>query len=315
MKRLPAPTFSLTAVLVWGALFAIASHLYAHGIDAFNLTAIRYGVGVLGFIALLIVFEGRGKLRYDGNFRELARLGTVGFVGFNLLAFVGLAHSDPAHAAIVVAMMPLLTSAVRWGRDGVKPPTATLVAIAVALVGAALVVTKGDISSGWGYGEGLVLLGVISWVFYTLGAADHPRLSPLRYTTLTAIPGLAVIVLATIIADAGGWQHVPATAALGDEWAGLLFMIVMAAVVAILAWNTGVRRLGAPNATLFINLVPVTALGISIAEGYQPVAAEYIGTALVIAALLGANLAARAPADLGHRIGSALFERTRIGTD
>ena len=204
-------------------------------------------------------------------------------MGFNLLAFVGLAHSDPAHAAIVVAMIPLITAALRWGRDGIKPPTTTFVAIGVALLGVALVVTKGHLSSGWRVGEGLVLLGVIGWVFSRLAPLTTPR-SPLRYTTLTAIPGAAVILLATLVADAGGWQELPTAAAVADEWAGLLFVVVLAAIVAVLAWNTGVRRLGAPNATLFINLVPITALAISIASGYQPVAAEYIGTGLVIAA-------------------------------
>jgi drug/metabolite transporter (DMT)-like permease len=293
MQRLPSPTFSLIAVLTWGAMLSIASHMYAHGIDAFNLTAIRYGIAAFAFLALLAIFEGKSKIRYEGKFRELATLGTIGFVGFNLLAFVGLAHSDPAHAAIMIAMMPLITAIVRWARDGIKPPTATLIAIAVALVGATLVVTKGQISSGWGYGEALVLGGVVGWVFYTLGAADYPTLSPLRYTTLTVVPGAIVILLATVVADLGGWQTLPTTGAIGDEWPGLLFVTVMAAIIAILAWNTGVRRLGAPNAALFINLVPITALVISIAEGYRPVAAEYIGTAIVIAALVGSNLAAR----------------------
>lgn len=296
MQRLPAPSFSLIAVLIWGAMFSVAEHLYANGIDVFNMTAIRYGVGVLGMIALLIAFEGRDKLAYRGDFWRLATLGTIGFAGFNLLVFVGLAHSEPAHVAIIVAMMPLIAATVRWGRDGLKPPVQTLIAIGVALVGVALVVTKGEISSGWGYGEALALAGVTGWVFYTLGADDHPGLSPLRYTTLTAIPGTLVIVLITAVADMAGWQRLPSGSDVIDQWAGLLFITVLAAIIAVLAWNTGVRRLGAPNATLFINLVPVIALAISIAEGYKPVAAEYIGTALVIAALIGSNLAARRPA-------------------
>jgi drug/metabolite transporter (DMT)-like permease len=61
----------------------------------------------------------------------------------------------------------------------------------------------------------------------------------------------------------------------------------------VLAWNEGVRRLGAPNAALFMNLVPVVAFVIAIVRGYRPEAAELGGAALTVAALIGANLTAR----------------------
>ena len=69
--------------------------------------------------------------------------------------------------------------------------------------------------------------------------------------------------------------------------------VVIGALAAVLAWNEGVRRLGAPNAALFMNLVPVVAFVIAIVRGYQPDAAELGGAALTVAALIGANLAAR----------------------
>jgi drug/metabolite transporter (DMT)-like permease len=72
--------------------------------------------------------------------------------------------------------------------------------------------------------------------------------------------------------------------------------VVVGALAAVLAWNEGVRRLGAPNAALFMNLVPVVAFVIAIVRGYQPAAAELGGAALTVAALIGANLTARLPA-------------------
>ncbi|MEV4389321.1 DMT family transporter, partial [Micromonospora sp. NPDC049580] len=68
----------------------------------------------------------------------------------------------------------------------------------------------------------------------------------------------------------------------------------VAAVVAVLAWNTGVQRLGAANAALFMNLVPVTTFVVQIARGYRPEAIELVGAAITIAALVAANLATRA---------------------
>jgi len=70
-------------------------------------------------------------------------------------------------------------------------------------------------------------------------------------------------------------------------------VIVIGALAAVLCWNEGVRRLGAPNAALYMNLVPVVAFVIEIFRGYTPDGGELAGAALTVLALIGANLAAR----------------------
>jgi drug/metabolite transporter (DMT)-like permease len=292
MPRLPAPLLSLTAAVSWGAMFVIADHVFPY-VEPFPMTAIRYGLGSLAFLAILAAVEGSGALRFDGRFLRLWALGSAGFAGFNLLAFVGLEHTSPQSAAIIVATMPLITALVLWARGGATPTTATLLATGVALFGAALVVTKGDVTTGWGFGDILVLLAVVSFAIYTTGAASVPELSPLRYTALTATAGTITIFAATAVAALVHQQDIPSAGDVRAAWAGLAFVVVFGAVVAVLSWNAGVRRMGAATASLFINLVPITALAIRIAGGYDPTAAEFVGTGLVIAALVGANIAAR----------------------
>jgi hypothetical protein len=63
--------------------------------------------------------------------------------------------------------------------------------------------------------------------------------------------------------------------------------------VAVLAFNEGVRRLGAADNSLFGNLIPLVAFAIPVGQGVRPGAGELAGTALTIAALAGANLAGR----------------------
>jgi drug/metabolite transporter (DMT)-like permease len=290
--RIPAPLLSLTAALSWGAMFPIAAHVMKR-VDPVNLTAVRYGVATIGFVALLWLVEGRRALRYEGRFGALFVLGTIGFAGFNLLGYLGLQHTEPQNAAIIVSTMPLATAVMRWARYGERPARITVAAILVALVGAGLVVTRGHLSTGWGIGDLYVFAGMLGWVFYTSGAADHPELSPLRYTALSAIGGTISILAIAAALDVSGLESVPAAGALGAEWPGIGFVIVFGALIAVVAWNAGVRRLGAANAALFMNLVPVTAFAIRIGGGYRPVAAELAGAALVIAALAGSNLALR----------------------
>src|SRR4051794_28300063 len=214
-NKAAAPLFALVAVLSWGAMFPIASHALPT-VEPFHLTALRYGIASLVFVALLCRFEGIRALAPDGRLVRLWMLGTVGFAGFNLLSYVGLEHTGPRNAALIVPTMPLITALVRWARDGVKPHPATLGATFVALAGVMLVISRGDLSTlddgGVGYGSLLVLGGVIGWVLYTLGAKDFGGWSPLRYTTLSAVPGTISILLITELATLAGWERAPSGA-------------------------------------------------------------------------------------------------------
>jgi len=297
--------YPLGAVVIWGLMFAVLGRALHH-VDAFNLTLVRYGVGVLILVAILVVREGRSAVRFGGRAVELAVLGVAGFAGFNLLTNLALARVAPQNAALVVAVAPLLTVLVRWVRDGIRPAGATLALTGAALVGVVLVITKGRLASidSFGWADLLMLGAVTGWAFYTHGSSRFPEFSPLRYATLTAVTGTVTILLLTGLADLVGWQRPPSAADLGAIWPELLYVVFLGAVVSILAWNIGVRRLGVSNAALFMNLVPLTALGLATVQGHHPVPVELAGTALTIAAVAAANLLGRrrpAPATTAPR--------------
>ena len=52
---------------------------------------------------------------------QLLVLGTLGFAGFNLLAYTGLEHARPQSASLIVALAPLLMALVLWVRDRLGP--------------------------------------------------------------------------------------------------------------------------------------------------------------------------------------------------
>jgi drug/metabolite transporter (DMT)-like permease len=172
----------------------------------------------------------------------------------------------------------------------------------------ALVVSRGDPASivrgSVGWGDALVLAGVTSFTFYTLGAAEHRELSPLRYTALTASLGWLTIAGVSIAAMLAGAVPTPAASDLGSVAPELLYLALPGAVVAVLTWNAAVVRIGAQNVTLIGNLIPVTTFVIEIARGYRPGAVELAGAGLTIAALVANNLLSRRPrADQGRAPG------------
>jgi drug/metabolite transporter (DMT)-like permease len=266
-------------------------------VDAFHLTAVRYALAGILLLAILAAVEGRGALRLDGRGIRLWWLGTLGFAGFNLLGFTGLEHARAQSASLIVALAPLLTALVLWQRSGVRPRRSTLLALVVALAGVALVISGGDPASivhgSIGWGDALVLGGVFSFILYTLGATEFPELSPLRYTTLTAVLGWLSIAGATAVASVAGLEPEPSLGGYTSIWPQILYIALIGAVVAVVSWNGSVVLLGPQNATLFGNLIPVTTFAIEIVRGYRPGALELAGAALTIGALVANNLLAR----------------------
>jgi drug/metabolite transporter (DMT)-like permease len=288
--------FATTTAVVWGGQFVVGKSAL-ESIDAFPLSTIRYAVAAALWLLVLAIFEGPSSLRLDGRGWRLFWLGSLGFAGFNLLAYTGLAHSRPQSASLIVALGPLLTALVLWRRTRVRPSRATFALLGVALLGVALVVSEGHpatiVEGAVGWGDGLVLAGVFSFVLYSLGAAEFPQLSPLRYTALTAALGWVTIAAATALAVATGLSTWPSA---GDLWSvspQIAYLAIPGAFVAVLTWNGAIASLGPQNAVLFSNLIPVTTFAIEIVRGYRPNAVELAGAALTIGALVANNLVIR----------------------
>jgi drug/metabolite transporter (DMT)-like permease len=290
---------SLTSAVAFGAAFPIGASALER-VDPFHLTAIRYGLATLIFLGLLWAIEGRGALRLRSRRQalELFALGTAGFAGFNLLAYQGLTSSTPQHAAVIAALMPVMTVFATWMLSRVPPRPAILGFALLALAGAALVISGGDpvrlVEGGVSGGDGLILLGAASFVGYSLGARRFPAMSPLRYTALSAAGGTVTILAVTEVLTFAGAEHTPSLADVGAVWWQLAYVILVAAVVAVLAFNAGVRRLGPSGNALWGNLIPIVAFAIAVGQGVVPGIGELAGTALTIAALIGANVAGRA---------------------
>jgi drug/metabolite transporter (DMT)-like permease len=299
MRRNSATVGGLFAAftgIVWGGQFVVGKSALAR-VDSFWLTTVRYAGAALLLLALLAVVEGAGALSPRGRTLELIGLGTLGFAGFNLLAYTGLEHARPQSASLIVALGPLVMALVLWVRNRVRPSATTFTALVVALVGVALVISRGHPSTLWtgslGWGDVLVLGGVVSFILYTVGAAQHADLTPLRYTALTAALGWPVIAAATLVGTGAGWLSTPSG---GDLWAvtpEILYLTIPGAVIAVLTWNAAVELIGPQTTALFGNLIPVSTFTIEIARGYRPGLVELLGALIAIAALVANNLLSR----------------------
>jgi drug/metabolite transporter (DMT)-like permease len=296
----------LVAAVAWGGLFPIAL-IALSSLDPFYMTAIRYGVTAIILIGLLAALEGRDALRTGNKTLRLAVLGSLGFGGLGLFVLLGLQHSRPEHGAIIMATQPLIAAVAGWLLKGTRPNKATWGFLGVALAGVVLVITKGRFAglfdAGTGWGDLLMFFGAVSWVIYTLGAAEFPSWSPLRYTALTCVLSLPAIFGVALAVTVDGYVAAPGVEAIASVGWQLAYIIGVASVVGVISWNAGNKILGAANGVLFINFVPITVFAIRIAQGHHFTPIEFVGAALVIGALIGNNIVAkRAVSASGSRI-------------
>ncbi|HSD37285.1 MAG TPA: DMT family transporter [Rhodocyclaceae bacterium] len=281
------------ATIIWGAMFPVAK-LILHDMDALTMTLLRYGIAAPIFLLMLAWREGWGALRPQStsglSVWPVIGLGALGFAGFNLLMFYGIAQTKPEHGAVVMALQPLIAAMILWVRSGKRPVARSFVALALAIAGVVLLVTDGEVTRLAEHAAVIPTLMMIAggtcWVLYSTGAARYPNWSPLRYTALTSTGGVLVLGLLWLIVGAAGGLRIPSASAMPGLLPALAYITVLAAFLAVLCWNNGIRGIGAQNGMLFINVVPLTALVVGLLRGHPFGAWELVGAALVLLSLV-----------------------------
>ncbi|MBV1788049.1 DMT family transporter [Marinobacterium sp. D7] len=211
-ELLPAIGLLLTATVFWGGMFDVSMTALA-AMDAYHMTLLRFAGTSLILMMILMRREGLAALRIRGRVRDLFLLGTLGFAGFNLLVFNGLAHTKPEHAAVIMALQPMIAVLLTWVLNGSKPRRFTMATVVMAFIGVFFVITGGNPAAAFTGGAALwdllFLAGALCWVGYTLGAQRFPSWSPLRYTTITAVFGTLAIAAITALVGINGSLQSP----------------------------------------------------------------------------------------------------------
>ncbi|WP_198166218.1 MULTISPECIES: DMT family transporter [Sporosarcina] len=281
----------------WGAMFPVANSAFKN-IDPFYFTLIRYVSVTVLLVVILLFKEGTKAFRFEKRGLSLWFFGTMAFVVYNLFIFWGqdlMGQPGTMVASVSEAMMPMISIVIVWIISRHKPHGFTLTCVFTAFVGVMLVITKGDLRTFLTATDDivpslLIFLAVIGWVIYTMGGNHFSEWSALRYSTLSCLLGTLTACIVVFFVTLTGYISVPTVETLQIVTPHMLFMIVFPGIIALVGWNVGVRILSPLNGLLFINFVPVTTLVISYMQGYQLTIFDYVGTAFIIAALLGNNI-------------------------
>ncbi|MFC3746982.1 DMT family transporter [Paenibacillus sp. GCM10012306] len=287
----------LTASVSWGAMFPVA-HSALQNIDPFYFSFIRYFLVTVILVCLLWFKEGKAAFRFEGKGRKLLIYGTMAFTVYNFMVFSGqhlMGEAGTITASIMEVLMPLISILIVWFRTKIKPTRSTLITISIALAGALLVITKGDLSfftmaTQHLFPVLLIFIGVVGWVLYSLGGSEFKEWSTLRYSTLTCLLGTTVSMVIVSLATLFHLIPAPDWNTLSSIKYEMSFMVLMPGLVALLSWNAGIKILTPLNGILFISMVPITTFILMVFQGYVISLYEFYGALLVIFALIRNNL-------------------------
>lgn len=222
------------------------------------------------------------------EWKILTLLAATGITTFHSAVYTGLSQTQAINAALYFATSPLFFVLLTWLLYGQRITSRQALGVAASMLGAAIVIARGDLTALAGVqlaaGDLWLLLAVALWALYSVLLQRRPAdLPPLALLAATIVIGLALLTPLYVLEVASG-RHLT----LGLESAlSIGYVSLFASVIAYIFWNRGVREVGPNPAGVMLNLMPVFGAGLAIALlGERLAGYHWLGAALVLAGIL-----------------------------
>ena len=284
----PADFARLVAVpAIWGGTF-VAGKIVVATLTPLMGSFTRYVVACVALLIAAFVLEG-GLPRLSG--RQWAAtfvLGLFGVFSYNLFFMGALDELPASRAALIIALNPAITIAISAVALKESLGARRWLGVVVALLGVAIVVSRGDLTTlgagGAGLGELYMFAAVTSWALYTiLGRKVLGGLTPLAATNYAALWG--TLLLGLVAAPAFDTLHPTLF-----DWrmvVSLLYLGILGTALAFVWYYISVKKVGASTTSIFNNLVPVFGVAISVLVLGEPLLVSMlVGGAVTILGVL-----------------------------
>jgi drug/metabolite transporter (DMT)-like permease len=270
---------ALTAMVALGGAFAMTPLLLDYPVYAGQ--ALRYAAAA---VILTVIAHRNGRGRLAVTRRELlglTLLALTGLVSFNVALIEGLRYLDPATMGTVVGASPVVLATLG--------PLIERRLLSSRLIPAAVVVVIGStLTYGAGPASGRGLIFAISALacessFSLIAVPLLPRLGPIVLSAY--VTGLAAVILALAASIVEPMRPFPLPSFI--ELLALAYLALIVTAFAFVAWYTGVSRLGAARAGLYVAILPVvSAFGAAALGTGTLTITQAIGTSLVALGLV-----------------------------
>ncbi|CAN5880861.1 DMT family transporter [soil metagenome] len=277
----------ICVALFWGGTF-IAGHIVAKEIPHLIAAAGRFLVACILLLLLAWRMEGGLPKLNRQQIHATFSLGATGIFLYNICFFAALERMPAGRSALFVALNPIVTALALALLFQEKLGAKKWLGIAIAFVGAAIVITRGDImgaahdiSRSVGAGELFMLCAVCAWAAYTIiGRHALTGLTPIAATTYAALWGLLLLSLGALFQ----LPQLDRSHLTLPVLASIAYLGIFGTVIGFVWYYEGVKTIGPSRTAVFNNLVPVFGISFGALLLGEPILASMvIGGLLVIA--------------------------------
>lgn len=280
-RRFAAEGALVSAAFLFGVTFPLV-HDALDDVTPFAYLVARFAIAILVLAPFAIAIARR---RHDDR-RVLVRVGIVAGVllfGGYATQTVGLQYTSPATSAFVTGLYVMFTPMVEALVRRAWPPRPVVGSALLATVGLYLL-TGADVHLG--RGELLTLACAVSFAIWIVYQGRYAaRLHPIPFTTLQMCTLVVIGVPAMARQGVGDLT--------GLAWFAIAFTGIACSAVALSLQLWGQKRIPPTRAALILLSEPVFAGVASFLDGERLGAVEWLGAAVILAAIAWSELALR----------------------
>jgi len=249
MKQLTGIFLIAISAVSFGTLAIFGRYLYTDGLDTFTMLFLRFGLAAILMTLLLLARKEkfpRGKILW-----QLVGMGALGYVGQSFSYLSAIKYASAGLVALLLYLYPMfvfilsvivLREKVTWIR---------MVALLLALFGTALTVDP----------RGGQLIGIlfsisaalIYSVYIIVGTNVMKHVSVVQSSTVIFASAGVVYGILSIV----NGVHLPAT---DTGWLNIAGIVLVATVIPVVTFLSGLERIGPTNAAMLSTLEPVVTV-------------------------------------------------------
>lgn len=267
------------AAAAWGVATVIAKRALAE-IPPLTLLPIQLGISV-ALLAVVLVIQ-RQDLTLPAALRRLGLLGVLNPGISYALGLLGLTFIAASLSVLLWATEPIMILLLAWLVLGDRISKQVVVGALLALAGVLLVVFEPG-SQGQPVGVALTLFGVVACAIYTVITKKWMVAeSTLQVVALQQASALVFSVLLLGVSTWAGYGAASVTIS-AEAWLSALVSGALYYAAAFWLYLTGLRRINAATAGLYINLIPVFGIAASYALlGERLSSRQWLGAILIV---------------------------------
>ena len=261
--NLATVSYLLIATALWAGNAIAGRILVASGaVSPITLSLVRWGLAALILLPLgWRVFAPSSA--FWQNKKRFVLLGLFGVGSYNVLLYLALETSTAINVTLIGASMPiwmLLIGAVFYQT---KPGLLQLVGAVVSLLGVAIVLTRGDLSTLLSMqmvlGDLLIMFATITWAIYSWmlsrpGPSTERQWPWAQFLMAQVLVGLLWTGFFDTFEIAAGQAYLDL-----NLWTAslILFVAIGPSLIAYRCWGLGVNGAGPTVAAFFANFIPL----------------------------------------------------------